>query len=48
MLRITDPFSAGWKSGAPKGQVFEAKASDIRYCIRNHSNYVMLHKDCSV
>lgn len=48
MLRITDPFSAGWKSGAPKGQVFEAKASDIRYCILKHSNYVMLHKDCSV
>ncbi len=48
MLRITDPYSGSWTSGAPKGQVFEAKASDIRYCIRNHSNYVMLHKDCSV
>ena len=48
MLRITDPYSAGWKSGAPKGQVFEAKASDIRASIKSHSNYVMLHKDCSV
>ena len=48
MLRITDPFSGQWKASAPKGQIFDAKVSDIRASIKSHSNYVMLHSSASV
>lgn len=48
MFRITDPYSGSWSASKPKGQVFDAKVSDIRASIKSHSNYVICHKDASV